>query len=343
MILFLSAFPPEVQAQELPDAVNKLLTEGGADVQKASGWQLRDVFAWLADVAGQNLEAPLHFALQAGAFLILAAVLGLLVNGDSWHRCLEAVSLLGFGTMCLGAMMQLTDTVVTAAQDCQNYLVAFVPVYSGVAILGGQSAGALVYSGMFLTMSGFLAGVIRTVLLPVMHIYFCFAACACIWGNAGIEEAASLFARCLQWVLRLCGILFSLVLGLQNVLAGSVDNAAIKTGKSVLQGFIPVVGDAAAAALSGAAAAVQLLKGSLALAVLGVLAASFVPVLVQCLLYVVSFAGTGVVASLIGQKQCGRLCHLYGEGTRLCVSILILYFFMVFLSTALLLITGNGG
>lgn len=336
-------FPPGALAQELPDAVSNLLTESNSAIQQASGWQLRDVFAWLTDLAGQNLEEPMRFAFQAAAYLILAGVLGLLAHGDTWRRCLEAVSLLGFGTMCLGAMMQLTDAVVTTAQDCQNYLVTFVPVYSGVAVMGGQSAGALVYSGMFLAMSGFLAGVIRTVLLPVMQIYFCFAACACIWGNAGIEEAASLFARCLHWVLRLCGILFSLVLGLQNVLAGSVDTAAVKTGKSVLQGFIPVVGDAAAAALSGAAAAVQLLKGSLALAALGVLSTAFIPVLVQCFLYVVSFAGAGVVASLIGQKQCGRLCHLYGEGTRLCASVLILYFFMVFLSTALLLITGNGG
>lgn len=343
MIVCLTTFPPAAQAQELPDTVSNLLTEETISIEQVSDWQLSDVFGWLADLAGHNLEEPLQFAFQAGTYLLLAGVFGLLVNGDSWRRCLEAVSLLGFGTLCLGAMMQLTDSVVTAAQDCQNYLVAFVPVYSGVALMGGQSAGALVYSGMFFTMSGFLAGAIRMVLLPVMQIYFCFAACACIWGNAGIEEAASLFARCLHWMLRLCGILFSLVLGLQNVLAGSVDTAAVRTGKSVLQGFIPVVGDAAAAALSGAASAVQLLKGSLALAALGALAAAFAPVLLQCLLYVASFAGTGILASLIGQKRCGRLCHLYGEGARLCASILILYFFMVFLSTALLLITGNGG
>ena len=111
----------------------------------------------------------------------------------------------------------------------------------------------------------------------------------------------------------------------------------------MLQGFIPVVGDAAAAALSGASAAVQLLKGSLALAALAALAVAFVPVVVQCLLYTAAFAVAGVAASLIGQKQCGRLCRLYGEGSRLCVSVLALYFFMVFLSTALLLLAGNGG
>ena len=88
-----------------------------------------------------------------------------------------------------------------------------------------------------------------------------------------------------------------------------------------MQGVIPVVGDAAAAALTGAAAAVQLLKGSLALAALLALTALFAPVLLQC----------------------AQLCRLYFEGARLCGSMLVLYFFMIFLSTALLLLAGNGG
>lgn len=336
-------FPLQVGAENLPEDAEKILADSNAAMEEVSGWQLRDLLNWLTDLAGMNLQEPLQFVWQAGGYLLLAGALGLLVTGDTWHRCLESVSLLGFGTISLGAMMNLTDAVVTTAQDCQNYLIAFVPVYSGVAAMGGQSAGALVYSGMFLTMSGFLAGTIRVVLLPVMQIYFCFTACACIWGNPGIEEAAALFAKILHWVLRLCGIAFGTVLGLQNILASSVDTAALRTGKSVLQGFIPVVGDAAAAALSGAAAAVQLLKGSLALAALAALSVAFIPILVQCLLYTGVFAAAGVAASMIGQRQCGRLCRLYGEGSRLCASVLVLYFFMVFLSTALLLLTGNGG
>lgn len=335
-------FPLHADAEGFSANVEAILSGGDAAIREASGWQLQDVLHWLAGLVGTDFFDPLQFAWRAGAYLLLAGALSLLVTGSTWRRCLEAVSLLGFGAMSLNAMMDLADAVVTTAQDCQNYLVAFVPVYSGVAAMGGQGAGALVYSGMFFAMSSFLAGLIRTVLLPVMQIYFCFTACACIWGNTGIEEAAALFARLLHWALRLCGIVFGAVLGLQNILAGSVDNAALKTGKSMLQGFIPVVGDAAAAALSGASAAVQLLKGSLALAALAALAVAFVPVVVQCLLYTAAFAVAGVAASLIGQKQCGRLCRLYGEGSRLCVSVLALYFFMVFLSTALLLLAGNG-
>lgn len=343
IIWALVLFPARAVAEELPENAKTILADGDAAIQEVSGWQLQDFLNWISGLVGMDLQEPILFAGQAGGYLLLAGALALLVTGDAWRRCLEAVALLGFGTMSLGAMMNLADAVTTTSQDCQNYLMAFVPVYSGVAAMGGQSAGALVYSGMFFTMSGFLSGIIRLILIPVMQIYFCFTACACIWGNPGIEEAAALFAKFMHWGLRLCGIAFGTVLGLQNILAGSVDTAALKTGKSVLQGFIPVVGDAAAAALSGAAAVVQLLKGSLALAALAALAAAFVPVVMQCLLYTAAFAVAGVVASLIGQKQCGRLCRLYGEGSRLCASVLTLYFFMVFLSTALLLLTGNGG
>lgn len=65
-------------------------------------------------------------------------------------KCVDALAVLGFGTLSLNAVMTLVDSVAVAAQDCQNYLISFVPVFSGVAAVGGQTAGALVYSGMFL-------------------------------------------------------------------------------------------------------------------------------------------------------------------------------------------------
>lgn len=343
MIFFMLGPALPVRAEEPPAEVEALLASDDNSVEDAAGWQLTDVLDWLAELLTGALQKPIRFALRAAGYLLLVGVLNLLAGNESWRQCIDAVAVLGFGVLSLDAVMTLADTVAAAAQDCQNYLIAFIPVFSGVTAMGGQAAGAMAYSGMFFTMSGFLAALIKVVLLPVMQIYFCFAACACIWGNPGIEEAASLFVRCLQAGLKLCGILFSLVLGVQNLLAATVDSAALKTGKSVLQGFIPVVGDAAAAALSGAVAAVQMLKGSLALAALLALAAVFVPIFVQCLLYSVAFAGAGIVASASGQKTCGHLCRLYFAGSKICMSVLVLYFFMIFLSTALLLLAGNGG
>ena len=340
MILLLAA-PPAAFADELPQDAQKILSDSGVDVTDAAGWNFSDLCDALGNWIVSGFQPALQFAAQSTGYLLLAGLLGLLA-GKPYNAYVEILSVLGFGSLSLSTAMQLTELVCTTAQDSRNYLAMFVPVFSGIAAAGGQTAGALVYSGMFFAMAQFLAAVIGKLLLPVLEIYFCFAACACVWGSRAVEEAAALFSKCLHWLLKVCGAVFSFVLGLQSVLAGTADSAALRTGKSVLQGAVPVVGDAAAAALTGAAAAVQLLKGSLALAALLALGASFTPILLHCLLYSLAFSGAGIAALAGGQKQCGRLCRLYAEGAGLCGSVLVLYFFLVFLSTALLLLTGNG-
>ena len=333
--------PLPAGAESLQQNAAQLL-DGVPTLQQAAAWGFAELWQAAKDFLSANIGEPLRFGLRAAGYLLVSGVLGLLAGAANWRRCIDAVAVLGFAAMSLAAGIDLVRAAGDTARDCQNYLIAFVPVYSGIAAAGGQTAGALVYSGMFFAMAQFLAAVIGNLLLPVLEIYFCFAACACVWGSHAVEEAAALFSKCLHWLLKACGAVFSLVLGLQGVLAGTADSAALRTGKSVLQGAVPVVGDAAAAALTGAAAAVQLLKGSLALAALLALGASFAPVLLHCLLYSLAFSGAGIAALAGGQKQCGRLCWLYAEGAGLCGSVLVLYFFLVFLSTALLLLTGNG-
>lgn len=318
-------------------------SDAGADISAALNWDLSTLWEILLDAARQAVGEPVRLATQTITFLILSCTAGLIAGQSGWQKCIDAVAVLGFGAISLAGMMELVSQVGQTAQECQTYLIGFVPVYTAAAVAGGQTSGAAVYSTMFYAMSGFLSGAIRSILMPVMQIYFCFGVSAAVWGNAGVAEATGLFAKCLSWLLKLCGTLFSFVLGLQNILAGSVDNAAIRMGRGVLSGAIPVVGDAAAAALTGAVSAVQLLKGSLALAAVLVLGGLFLPVFLRCLLFYLSFSVAGIVAAGSGQKQCWQICRNFAQGARLCGSILTLYFFMVFLSTALLLITGTGG
>ena len=87
----------------------------------------------------------------------------------------------------------------------------------------------------------------------------------------------------------------------------------------------------------------DILKGTLAAAGVAALAACFAPVLVRCGLYGLAFRLAGILAEGCGQSRSGQICALYADGAQLCGSVLILYAFMVVLSTALLLISGNGG
>ena len=310
--------------------------------EDAGAWTLEGVLDVIGEWALQGVKEPLRFAAQAVLMLSIGCAAGLVVSGG-WRTCVEATAVLAFGTLSLSAMMDLTRLVGQTASECQTYLAAFVPVYSGIALLGGQTAGAAAYSGLFYAMSGLLSTAIQSVLLPVLQIYFCLSASAVLWGGQGLGRVAALFGGCLKWGLRCCGTVFTMVLGLQSALSGVSDSAALRMGKSVLSGMVPVVGDAAAAALSASAASLHLLKGTLAAAGVAALASCFAPVLVRCGLYGLAFRLAGILAEGCGQSRSGQICALYADGAQLCGSVLILYAFMVVLSTALLLISGNGG
>lgn len=340
MLALLLALP--VSAAQLPKDAQTILEQSGVEQDAGFDWSFPHLMQSAWELISDQLGEPLRFAGTLILYLAAACAVGLMAGGG-WRRCLDAVAVLGFGGLCLSSMMALVDQVAATAADSQTYLMGFIPVFSGVLALGGQSGGAAVYSGMFLAMSAFLAVVIQQILMPVMQIYFCFAISAALWGNQGIEEAAHLFSRCLSWILKACGALFTFVLGLQGILAGNLDSAGLKAGKSILSGILPVVGDAAAAALESSVAAVHLLKGSLALAAILALAGAFAPVFVSCLLRFLTFSVAGILASATGQRQCGQICRLFAEGAGLCASVLSLYFFMTFLSTMLMLITGSGG
>lgn len=237
--MLLLAVPPPVFADELsgelPKSVRDILDEGGTDLSDAARWHFSDLCDTVGAWAAEGLQPALHLAAQSAGYLLLAGLLGLLA-GDPYRAYVEILAVLGFGTLSLSAAMQLTELVAATAQDCRTYLTAFVPVFSGLAAAGGQTSGALVYSGMFFAMSGFLSAIIQKLLLPVMQLYFCFAVSACLWDNPGMGDAAALFSRCLHWLLKGCGALFSLVLGLQSVLAATADSAALRTGKGGIAG-----------------------------------------------------------------------------------------------------------
>ena len=285
------AFPLPAAAAELPAGVQQILQQSELTPDKLVHITLQELLqtlaGWLKNAWGQ----PLQLARRAVLFLLLSSCVGLLADGGAWRDCVDLVAVLGFGTIALNQMTSLVQQVAQAANTSQLYVSGFIPVFAGVALLAGQTAGAAVYSTMFYAMAAFLAEVLQNLLLPLLQIYFCFSVSAALWGDSGIADAANLFARCFTFALKLCGMLFTFVLGLQNVLAAGTDRAALKIGKSVLSAAVPVVGDAAAAALGSASAAIGLLKGSLALAAVAALGAAFAPVLAQCGLYWLGFSG----------------------------------------------------
>lgn len=86
-----------------------------------------------------------------------------------------------------------------------------------------------------------------------------------------------------------------------------------------------------------------MVKGSLGFAAIAVLCAAFIPLMLRCVAYRLLLGAAGLVAKAFGLSRSGSVLEGVASGVGLCMAFLVFFFMLVVLSTALMIMTGNGG
>ena len=155
-----------------------------------------------------------------------------------------------------------------------------------------------------------------------------------------MPDAAKLLLKAAKWMVSLISMLLGGVLGLQSLLAQGSDSLALQTGR-FLTGSIPIVGQLASSAAGSVLAGLRVLKGTLGAAAIGFLVIQFGPVLLQCAVYELCLRLSGALAEALGLESSRDVLNGLAEGVGLCMAILILFFLMVVLVTAFMILLGG--
>lgn len=149
--------------------------------------------------------------------------------------------------------------------------------------------------------------------------------------------------RWTKWLLTFCATVFGALIGLQGIFAQSADTLALKTGKFLLSSGVPVVGRAISDAMGSVLAGLKMLKGTVGFAVIAVIAASFLPLLIQCCAYHLVFSAGNIVASATGGTKSAKLLSGLSDCVSLYISMVVFFSLIVISSTLVMILLGNGG
>ena len=249
---------------------------------------------------------------------------------------LAACTFLQAGSPTLYLLERVGDEVL----QCAVYLSGFIPAFSGVLASCGQPSAAALYGGMFLGAANLAAQAISSLVLPILQVFLAVYAAACICGLEGMPDAAKLLLKTAKWMVSLISMLLGGVLGLQSLLAQGSDSLALQTGR-FLTGSIPIVGQLASSAAGSVLAGLRVLKGTLGAAAIGFLIIQFGPVMLQCAVYELCLRLSGALAEALGLESSRDVLNGLAEGVGLCMAISILFFLMVVLVTAFMILLGG--
>lgn len=271
--------------------------ETGDDLLLRGGQYLFSHFrAALQDAVANSLRGAM-------ALMLLSLLCGLVEStaesaGETPARYAGYLGVLGAAALSAGDLSALIGLGVETMDELSTMAKLLLPTIAAAMAGGGCVGSASVWQVGALMLGDIFLSLMRDVLVPVLYCMIGTAAAGALFRLSLLSKG---IGKLLSWGLSAILIVFTAFLSVSNLLAGSADRLAVKVGKTVISGAVPVVGGILSDATEAVAATALTLRGTLGvLGVFSVLALCLVPLLrmaVQYLFYQLAAFFSGMVGS----------------------------------------------
>ena len=334
--------------EALPGDTRSLLSQSGiteVDVGQLLSLEPGEFFRAVGRLVVERIRRPMVvFAAVLGTVLLCALLDAL--SSSLWEGTLATV-FAAVSVVCVSAAVvsPISDCIAQAAaaiRDCANFMAAFIPVFASIVTVGGQAVTATTYTAFLFAACQIVSQIVSTTLVPLMGIYLAFCVVGNLTPGVHVAPVARAVKSVVSWALGLLLTIFVGLLSLQTMVASSSDTVASKAAKFLIGTFVPVVGGALSDAFSTTQGYMRLLKT--AVGAFGILAAAltFLPILMQTVLWYLTVGAASAVSELLGVRQVGEILKSAGSALGILIAVLFCFALLVIISTSLVLLVATG-
>ena len=251
-------------ALELPSGLDDIVprelidsAEAGDDLLLRGGQYLFSHFrAALQDAVANSLRGAM-------ALMLLSLLCGLIEGtaesaGETPARYAGYLGVLGAAALSAGDLSALIGLGVETMDELSAMAKLLLPTIAAAMAGGGCVGSASVWQVGALMLSDIFLSLMRDVLVPVRYCMIGTAAAGALLEQSRLSLLSKGIGKLLSWGLSAILIVFTAFLSVSNLLAGSADRLAVKVGKTVISGAVPVVGGILSDATEAVAAGVPI-------------------------------------------------------------------------------------
>lgn len=336
----------------IPDDVAELLPEGFFDKNIENvGQAVKEMsspgalIGLLLKLLSGGMGSALYLFVALTSLAALSALVGSagdgLLHGGLSDTVSYAVSL-AVTVAVSGLQYGRISAISGFFASLRTLMMALLPMMGALYLSGGNAAAAAVNNSTILIWLDLLDVLVSSWLMPAFCICTALAVSEtfCSGEMPGLSALSSLIKRSIIFVLGLCGTLLAAALGTQSILAAAGDGVSARTVKFVAGNMIPVIGSTVGDTLRTVAASTKLLRSTVGVAGIIMIAVMLMPTLVSLLLTRFAFTSAATVGEMLGCKKEVRfmreMASLYGyviSAAAIC-SILFIFALTVFSVTS---------
>ena len=210
-------------------------------------------------------------------------------------------------------------------------------------VTSGQAFGSAAYCASVIAAGQGVAQTAQKIIVPFLNMFLGISISGGLSPGINLNGFTSFISKAFKWILAFVMTIFTSVLGIKQVLAGSLDNVSGRTVRFALSSFVPVVGSALSEAYRTVSGSVSLLKSGLGVFVVIAVGVTFLPILINCLLWSLSLKTGKAAAEVMGLNQSAVLLDGIGSVFSVLIAVLLCIAAVFIISAAMVFLIGGGG
>jgi len=344
----LDAIGIEEIEDNIPDNAQSLLNE--INLEKFNFAQMlklapKDFFALMAEILKNQIKAPMVVLFSVFGIVVLCAMLSGLkdtINHSSIISVFDTVSILCICVAIIKPVIACINVVIGAIEQCSTFMITFIPIWASTVTASGQPVTATTYNIFLFSVCQVISQVAAKFIVPMMCVYLALSIMGSLSSDFNISGCSNTIKTIVSFSLGLLLSLFVGVLSVQTFISSGADSVTAKTAKFVIGSFIPVVGGMLSDAYMAAQGCIKFLKTTIGAYGIIVALLTFLPVLLQLVLWYFTVNISTAAADLFEIKQVSGLLKSISSALSVLMAIIVFYALLIIISISIILVSGLG-
>ena len=363
LILFLQVFvmcshassldnEADIQA-EIYSEISEIIPDDARDVLESSGMEnfnlneiynisidkITDFFVVTLKDKVSDISKDFFYLLSA---VLIISIITSLFKGYYDEKLTDILSVVIITISSVGVIEGSLGAVVSVLDLSGKFMIGFAPIYTLIISLSGNAASALTYNTVALFIAEIISKIITSGAIDLIGVYFCLGISFSLNETINMGRFTSVINRFVSTALGLLASVFTGYLGLKNILSVSVDRVSVRSIRFLISSVIPIVGSAISDAYSSLIGSINLIKGSVAIVAILVILILNIPIIIENLIYYISFNLLSYVSDILLAKKVGDVFRVFTCGMRILLLLCIFEVFVLIISVGIALSVKGG-
>lgn len=283
------------------------------------------------------------FASVCGVMIIFAILDGFRegLKSSPMSEVMGTVSVLAVTSIIVLPVTKLIENCAGSLMVSTSFLLAYLPVFAGIVISSGNSVSGAAYYSIMIGVGNVISLLSSHVIVPFMNVFLGISVMGGMSPQLKLGGISSAISRAVKWILAFSMSVFSALLTFNTLLTSSADSVATRAVRFTVSSFVPVVGSALSEAYRTVKSGMGLLKSGIGVFVIISIAVIFLPVLIQCVLWLLSLNLCKLVGEILGQNTAVTLLNGVSSVLGVLIALLLSVCTIFVISTTIILVAGG--